>query len=99
HNPPTPTFPTRRSSDLSPAHPASTEELAAIVHHGRLVRGQDGKLLAVAQRIDDLTAHAGLARGRRVRVPDVLAVQLAASARKAGDRKSTRLNSSHLGIS
>jgi hypothetical protein len=52
------------------------EEFAAVVHDRQLVRRRTGKLPAVAQRIDDVTAHAGLARGRGVRVPDVLAVQL-----------------------
>ena len=46
------------------------------MHHRRLVGSESRKLFAVAQRVDDLAAHAGLARGRGVRVPDVLAIQL-----------------------
>jgi len=58
------------------ADAASPEEFAAVMHHRRLFGRQTGKRLAVAQGVDDFTAYAGPARGRGVRVPDVLAVQL-----------------------
>lgn len=58
------------------ADAVGTENFAAPMHHRHLVGRQTGKRLAVAQGVDDFTAHAGLARGRGVRVPDVLAVQL-----------------------
>src|SRR4029077_2593280 len=58
------------------AHATGTEEFSAVVHHGRLVGSESRKLFALAQSVDDLTADARLARGARMRVPDVLAIEL-----------------------
>src|SRR5207249_9085117 len=91
-----PPFPTRRSSDLEPVR------LNAPVR--RIAQGPDG----VTVDADDLVAHGSRAI---VSVPPVLAVRIAYDPAlptrrdqllqnmPAGDRKSTRLNSSHVSIS
>src|SRR5439155_4420 len=65
-----------RRLERAPADTVGPEELAAVVHHRRLVGSEGRKLLAVAQGVDELASHSGFARGGRMRVPDVLAIQL-----------------------
>src|SRR5205814_9765292 len=83
-----PSFPTRRSSDLRGRH--GVHRLAEGGERER-VRDDDGTHLAGTRHSDrrPLAAHRALAGGREAAQP----------AHRVRDRKSTRLNSSHLGIS
>src|SRR5205814_10407356 len=81
-----PSFPTRRSSDLDPRGLLPGERLlgGGGGPHGAIVAGRPARM---AGRLSD---------GARCQVEET---GCAAGAADAGDRKSTRLNSSHLGIS
>src|SRR5205814_9549778 len=86
-------FPTRRSSDLLVELAAARLGLAAVVLAATVLVGA----LEAGVRLDAGRAH-------EARVDDVgvhleLAVRSVEVARAQRDRKSTRLNSSHLGIS
>src|SRR5207249_11009672 len=94
-----PPFPTRRSSDLTPAEPGARRQ-----HHER-ARAPPGAEapLAQRQRIDVVVDEGGdaEARGEALRqghVDEIGRVRRGV-ADDAGDRKSTRLNSSHVSIS
>ena len=59
------------------ADPTRAEKFAAVVDGGKFVRGRVGDFLPVAEGVHDVIAQAGAAGGRRVGVPDELAVVLA----------------------
>src|SRR5207302_2266509 len=93
--PPLPPFPTRRSSDLLPPIPPSraTTQARPGVDHGRRPREVPAVLGGRLCR----TATPGEATGSRP--VNIRSVGRNATGNTAQDRKSTRLNSSHVKIS
>src|SRR5690606_40747699 len=97
-HPDLPSFPTRRSSDLERA----LDERGRLLTH--LVRAQEEERRRIAWDVHDDTIQSMVAVGMRLQL---LAAALPAEHAEAvlrlndtvGDRKSTRLNSSHVKIS
>src|SRR5205814_9736559 len=88
-------FPTRRSSDLDPLPPGSAVlgDPAAIALRDAAV--EPGVVFDVRNGPVVLESGAEVRAGARLEGP----LWVGANAHVLGDRKSTRLNSSHLGIS
>src|SRR5205814_8813940 len=93
-HPDLPSFPTRRSSDLPRLPELFRQSLSVAARQGRrvILRGHpDTRRKEIGSAI-----QSGLRRLERRPAPVFF---MPAGALLAGDRKSTRLNSSHLGIS